>query len=200
MKELVVATRNQGKLLEIRSMLTGLVASVRCAGDFTGFPDTVEDGVTFEENALKKAREAAKFCGLPALADDSGLVVDVLEGRPGVYSARFAGDGAGDAANNAKLLSELAGMPSEVKKAAFVCVLAFVTPEGDEHVFTGRVAGRIMDTARGEGGFGYDPLFMVDGYGQTMAELGVDEKNRISHRGRAFLLFREHLQQWCETP
>ncbi len=137
MKELVVATRNRGKLLEIRAMLTGMVASVRCAGDFTGFPDTVEDGVTFEENALKKAREAARFCGLPALADDSGLVVDVLEGRPGVYSARFAGDGAGDAANNAKLLSELAGMPPEAKKAAFVCVLAFVTPEGAEQVFTG---------------------------------------------------------------
>jgi XTP/dITP diphosphohydrolase len=204
MKELVVATRNRGKLLENRAMLTGMVASVRSAGDFTGFPDTVEDGVTFEENALKKAREAARFCGLPALADDSGLVVDVLEGRPGVYSARFAGDGAGDAANNAKLLSELAGMAPEAKKAAFVCALAFVTPEGAEHVFTGRVAGRILDTARGEGGFGYDPLFLVDGYEQTMAELGVDDKNRISHRGQAFRLFREFLQKkqqkWCDTP
>jgi len=200
MKELVVATRNLGKLLEIRAMLTGVVASVRCAGDFSGFPDTVEDGVTFEENALKKAREAARFCGLPALADDSGLVVDVLEGWPGVFSARFAGDGAGDAANNAKLLSELAGMPPDAKKAAFVCVLAFVTPEGAEQVFTGRVAGRILDTARGEGGFGYDPLFLVDGYGQTMAELSVDDKNRISHRGQAFRLFREYLQKWRDTP
>ncbi|MGD0586928.1 MAG: XTP/dITP diphosphatase [Oryzomonas sp.] len=199
MKELVVATRNRGKLLEIRAMLAGLVASVRCAGDFMGFPDTVEDGVTFEENALKKAREAARFCGLPALADDSGLVVDVLEGRPGVYSARFAGEGAGDAANNAKLLSELAGMPPEAKKAAFVCALAFVTPEGAEHVFTGRVGGHILDAARGEGGFGYDPLFLVDGYGQTMAELCVDDKNRISHRGQAFSLFREYLQKRCDT-
>lgn len=200
MKELVVATRNQGKLLEIRTMLTGLVASVRCSGDFTGFPDTVEDGVTFEENALKKAREAVRFCGLPALADDSGLVVDVLEGRPGVYSARFAGEGAGDAANNAKLLSELAGLQPEAKKAAFVCALAFVTPDGSENVFTGRVGGRILDTARGEGGFGYDPLFLVDGYGQTMAELDVDDKNRISHRGQAFRLFREYLQKRCEKP
>jgi XTP/dITP diphosphohydrolase len=198
MKELVVATRNRGKLLEIRAMLTGLVASVRCAGDFTGFPETVEDGVTFEENALKKAREAARFCGLPALADDSGLVVDVLEGRPGVYSARFAGEEAGDAANNAKLLSELAGMPLEAKKAAFVCALAFVTPEGAEHVFTGRVGGRILDAARGEGGFGYDPLFLVDGFGRTMAELSVDEKNKISHRGQAFRLFREYLQKRCD--
>ena len=200
MKELVVATRNRGKLLEIRAMLNDLVASVHCAGDIAGFPDTVEDGATFEENALKKAREAARFCGLPALADDSGLVVDVLEGRPGVYSARFAGEGAGDAANNAKLLTELAGFPPETKNAAFVCALAFVTPEGIERVFTGRVGGRILDMARGEGGFGYDPLFLVDGYGQTMAELGVDEKNRISHRGQAFRLFREYLQNGCATP
>jgi XTP/dITP diphosphohydrolase len=200
MKELVVATRNRGKLLEIRAMLTGVVASVRCAGDFTGFPDTVEDGVTFEDNALKKAREAARFCGLPALADDSGLVVDVLEGRPGVYSARFAGEGAGDAANNAKLLSELAGMPPEVKKAAFVCALAFVTPEGAEHVFTGRVGGLILDAAQGGGGFGYDPLFLVDGHGRTMAELCVDDKNRISHRGQAFRLFREYLRKRCDIP
>ena len=195
MKELVVATRNRGKLLEIRAMLNGLVASVHCAADFAGFPDTVEDGATFDENALKKAREAVRFCGLPALADDSGLVVDVLEGRPGVYSARFAGEGAGDAANNAKLVGELAGTQPEAKTAAFVCVLAFVTPEGAEHLFTGRVGGRILDTARGEGGFGYDPLFLVDGYGQTMAELGVEEKNRISHRGQAFRLFRKYLQK-----
>jgi XTP/dITP diphosphohydrolase len=198
MKTLVVATRNQGKLLEIRAMLIGLVASVRCAGDFPGFPDTVEDGVTFEENALKKAREAVRFCGLPVLADDSGLVVDALAGCPGVYSARFAGEGAGDAANNAKLLSELTGVPPEAKMAAFVCTLAFVTPEGAEHVFTGRVAGRILDTARGVGGFGYDPLFLVEGYDQTMAELGVDDKNRISHRGQAFRLFREYLQKRCD--
>jgi len=195
MKELVVATRNRGKLLEIQAMLTGLVATVRCSGDFAGFPDTVEDGATFEENALKKAHEAVRFCGLPALADDSGLVVDALDGRPGVYSARFAGEGAGDAANNTKLLRELAGAPAEAKTAAFVCALAFVTPDGVEHIFTGRVAGHILDTARGEGGFGYDPLFLVDGYGRTMAELGVDDKNSISHRGQAFRLFREYLQK-----
>ena len=200
MKELVVATRNRGKLLEIRAMLNDLVTLVHAACAIAGFPDTVEDGVTFEENALKKAREAARFCGLPALADDSGLVVDVLEGRPGVYSARFAGEGAGDAANNAKLLTELAGFPPEAKNAAFVCALAFVTPEGTEHVFTGRVGGRILDMARGEGGFGYDPLFLVDGYGQTMAELDVEEKNRISHRGQAFRLFREYLQNRCIAP
>lgn len=198
MNEIVVATRNRGKLLEIRALLAGLVGSVLSACDFPEFPETVEDGVTFEENALKKAREAARFCGLPALADDSGLVVDVLEGRPGVYSARFAGEGAGDAANNSRLLTELAGMAPEAKKAAFVCALAFVTPDGAEHVFTGRVGGRILDTAQGEGGFGYDPLFLVDGFGRTMAELGVDEKNRISHRGQAFRLFREYLEKDCK--
>jgi len=198
MKELVVATRNRGKLLEIQAMLTGLVASVRCAGDFPGLPDTVEDGATFEENALKKAREAVRFCGLPALADDSGLVVDALEGRPGVYSARFAGEEAGDAANNAKLLAELAGVAAEATTAAFVCVLAFVTPEGVEQIFTGRVPGRILDAPRGEGGFGYDPLFLVDGYDRTMAELDVAEKNRISHRGQAFRLFREYLHKGRE--
>ncbi|QEM68687.1 XTP/dITP diphosphatase [Geobacter sp. FeAm09] len=198
MKELVVATRNRGKLLEIQALLTGLVASVRCAVDFADFPDTVEDGATFAENALKKAREAASFSGLPALADDSGLVVDALEGRPGVYSARFAGEGAGDAANNAKLLTELAGVPAESRRAAFVCTLAFVTPDGDAHTFTGRVEGRILESARGEGGFGYDPLFLVDGYDRTMAEFGVDEKNRISHRGQAFSLFRGYLQEGCD--
>ncbi|KAB0666556.1 XTP/dITP diphosphatase [Oryzomonas japonica] len=198
MKELVVATRNRGKLVEIQALLAGLVASVRCADDFAGFPDTVEDGATFAENALKKAREAASFSGLPALADDSGLVVDALEGRPGVYSARFAGEGAGDAANNAKLLTELAGVPPESRTAAFVCTLAFVTPAGDTHLFTGRVGGRILDAARGEGGFGYDPLFLVDGCDRTMAELGVDEKNRISHRGQAFRLFHGYLQEGCD--
>jgi XTP/dITP diphosphohydrolase len=194
-RELVVATRNRGKLIEIQAMLSGLVESVRCATDYAGFPDTLEDGATFEENALKKAREATQFCGLPALADDSGLVVDALGGRPGVHSARFAGEGRGDAANNARLLEELQGVPPEARTAAFVCTLAFVMPEGPEQIFTGRVEGRILDTARGEGGFGYDPLFLVEGFDRTMAELGLDDKNRISHRGRAFCQFREYLEK-----
>jgi len=195
MKELVVATRNRGKLLEIQAVLDGIVGTVRCAADFADFPETIEDGLTFQENALKKAREAMLFTGLPALADDSGLVVDVLDGRPGVYSARFAGEGAGDAANNRQLLEELDGVPEIRRQAAFVCVLAYVTPSGTEQVFSGRVGGAILTSARGEGGFGYDPLFLVDGFERTMAELSLQEKNAISHRGQALQQFREFLEQ-----
>lgn len=193
MKRLVVATRNRGKIVEIGALLTGLVDHVSSAADFAGFPETVEDGATFEENALKKAREAASFTGLPALADDSGLVVDALDGRPGVFSARYAGDGAGDAENNARLLSECRDVPESLRQAAFVCVLAFVTPEGVERLFTGRVTGRILSAARGEGGFGYDPLFLVDGFERSMAELDLAEKNGVSHRAQAFMKFREYL-------
>src|SRR6185369_933118 len=195
MKHLVVATRNKGKMLEINALLAGLVDRISSAADFLDFPETIEDGTTFEENALKKAREAARFSGLPALADDSGLVVDALDGRPGVYSARFAGEGAGDAANNALLLSECQNIPDEQRQAAFVCVLAFVTPEGVERLFTGRVTGRILFAARGEGGFGYDPLFLVDGFERSLAELGLVEKNAISQRAQAFLKFREYLEK-----
>jgi XTP/dITP diphosphohydrolase len=194
MNHLVVATRNQGKILEITTLLAGLVDQVSCAADYIDFPETVEDGATFEENALKKAREAARFSGLPALADDSGLVVDILNGRPGVFSARFAGEGAGDAANNVRLLEECRNVPDDQRRAAFVCVLAYVTPEGIERLFTGRVAGRILTAARGEGGFGYDPLFLVDGFERSMAELTLEEKNVVSHRAQAFMKFREYLE------
>ena len=195
MMELVVATRNRGKLQEIQALLDGIVATVRCAADFADFPETVEDGLTFQDNALKKAREAMRFTGLPALADDSGLVVDALDGRPGVYSARFAGEGGDDAANNRRLLEELDGIPAGQRQAAFVCVLAFVTPTGVEQVFSGRVGGAVLAAERGDGGFGYDPLFLVDGFGRTMAELSLDEKNAISHRGQALQHFRAFLEQ-----
>jgi XTP/dITP diphosphohydrolase len=195
MKELVVATRNRGKLQEIRSLLDGVVAYVQCAADFDGFPETIEDGQTFRDNALKKAREAMLFTGLPALADDSGLVVDALGGRPGVYSARFAGEGADDAANNRRLLDELNGIPADQRQAAFVCVLAYVAPDGTEKVFDGRAGGAILTSGRGDGGFGYDPLFLVNGFDRTMAELSVQEKNSISHRGQALQQFRAFLEQ-----
>lgn len=195
MKELVVATRNRGKLKEIQAVLVGVVDTVRCAGDFTKFPETIEDGLTFQENALKKAREAMWFTGLPALADDSGLVVDALGGRPGVFSARFAGDGATDGANNRRLLDELAGIPAGFRQAAFVCELAYVTPTGIEQVFSGRVGGVILTSERGNEGFGYDPLFLVDGFNRTMAELSLQEKNEVSHRGQALQLFRAFLEQ-----
>lgn len=195
MKELVVATRNRGKLKELQALLGGVVDTVRCAVDFPSFSETIEDGLTFQENALKKAREAMLFTGLPALADDSGLVVDALDGRPGVYSARFAGEDADDAANNRRLLEELNNVPAGQRQAAFVCVLAFVTPDGVEQVFSGRVGGNILTLSRGAGGFGYDPLFLVDGFNQTMAELPLQEKNKISHRGQALQHFRAFLEQ-----
>jgi len=194
LRELVVATRNRGKIKEIQAYLEGVVEVVSCAADFKGFPETVEDGATFELNALKKAREAMAFTGQPALADDSGLVVDALGGRPGVYSARFAGEEADDTANNRRLLGELELVPLQQRKAAFVCALAFVAPDGAEQVFVGRVAGRILVSGQGDGGFGYDPLFLVDGFDRTMAELTIEEKNLISHRGQALRLFREYLK------
>jgi XTP/dITP diphosphohydrolase len=128
------------------------------------------------------------------LADDSGLVVDVLSGRPGVYSARFAGEGADDAANNRRLLEELQDVPVESRQAAFICVLAFVTPEGSERLFSGKVTGQILHEPQGEGGFGYDPLFLVDGYARSMAELTLAEKNSVSHRARAFEKFRNYFE------
>ena len=195
LKELVVATRNHGKLKEIRAVLADTVARVRPASDFPDFPETIEDGATFARNALKKAREAVSFTGLPALADDSGLAVDALDGAPGVFSARFAGEGADDAANNRRLLAEMKDIPPERRQAAFICVMAFVTPGGAEQLFTGRVGGRIILEGRGGEGFGYDPLFLVDGFDRTMAELALEEKNRISHRGQALRLFRDYLAQ-----
>lgn len=195
MKDLLVATRNRGKFKEFKRLLADVVETVRCSADFPDFSDTVEDGSTFEANALKKAREAMLHSGLPALADDSGLVVDALDGRPGVYSARFAGEGSGDAANNSRLIQELYGVPFTNRQAAFVCALAFVTPDGCERVFNGRIGGRILDEGRGSGGFGYDPLFLVDGFDRTMAELSLDEKNAVSHRGQALRQFHEFLEQ-----
>ncbi|HEY3307445.1 MAG TPA: XTP/dITP diphosphatase [Desulfuromonadaceae bacterium] len=194
MMNLVVATRNQGKLKEIEALLSGLVEDLKCVADYPDFPETNEDGVTFAENALKKAREAAQFTGCPALADDSGLVVDALDGRPGVYSARFAGENSDDAANNYKLLSEMKEIHSG-RTAAFVCSLAFVTPDGLEQVFTGRINGTILFQERGCDGFGYDPLFLVDGFERTMAELTLEEKNQISHRGQALRQFRNYLDK-----
>jgi len=193
MKQLVVASGNKGKLREFAELLKGVVETVLSPADFPGFPEVVEDGATFEENALKKARSAAQFTGLPVLADDSGLCVEFLEGRPGVYSARFAGEGAGDAANNARLLQELAGVPTEKRGAAFHCVIALCLPDGTCQTFDGSLPGVILEAPRGSGGFGYDPLFLVPEYGQTFSELPLAIKNRISHRGRAMQLLKAGL-------
>lgn len=185
MKELVVATGNKGKLREFGELLQGVVETILSPADFPGFPEVEEDGDTFEANAVKKALSAAVFTGRPVLADDSGLCVDYLDGRPGVYSARFAGDEASDADNNARLLRDLAGVPAGGRGAAFHCVIALCQPDGSCQTFDGSLAGEILEAPRGAGGFGYDPLFLVPEYGQTFSELPSEIKNAISHRGRA---------------
>ncbi len=183
----VVATRNKGKLREIVPLLSGLALDLATIDELAPEAELREDGVTFEENALAKARQAAQATGLPAIADDSGLEVDALDGAPGVWSARYAGPGADDAQNNAKLLEALRGVPPTRRGARFRCVAAFVDPgRGIELVRDGACAGEILDGPRGTDGFGYDPLFLVPAVGRTMAELPLDEKNRLSHRAAAF--------------
>lgn len=186
MRELVVATRNKGKIEELQLLLEGVVEKVLPISDFGGAPEVVENGATFEENAIKKARSAAEYTGKPAIADDSGLVVEALNGLPGVHSARFAGDDATDDENNKLLLERLGKLCSPVREAAFRCTIAYCEPGQECRTFTGEIKGLILDTPRGEGGFGYDPLFMVPEYGKTLAELSISIKNRISHRGEAF--------------
>ncbi|EAT16231.1 XTP/dITP diphosphatase [Desulfuromonas acetoxidans] len=183
--QLVVATQNQGKLKEIRRVLADCGIEVVGMDSFADLVPAQEDGETFADNAHKKALAIARQTGMLCLADDSGLTVAALDGRPGVYSARYAGEGSTDAQNNALLIEELAGVPEPRRQAAFWCVMALCTPDDDCQLFEGRIEGRILDQAQGQGGFGYDPLFFVESHGCTMAELPLDEKNRISHRGQA---------------
>jgi len=199
MKELVIATANKGKFLEIQALLQGTVDMLFSAADFPDLPAVVEDGATFSENAVKKAKISANVTGKPVIADDSGLLVDALNGHPGVLSARFAGESAEDAANNAKLLKELAGVPEQRRTAAFHCVIALCLPGGNCLTFDGELPGVILDAPRGEGGFGYDSLFLVPEFGKTLAELPMDVKNAISHRGKALNKLKEYLGG-CELP
>ncbi|CAH2031200.1 XTP/dITP diphosphatase [Trichlorobacter ammonificans] len=195
MKQLLVATRNRGKMKEIGAYLKDSVEELLCLVDLPHLPETVEDGTTFAENALKKAREASAASGLPVIADDSGLTVDALNGLPGVISARYAGEPSNDEANNRKLLRELKDIPADRRGGAFVCMLAFVHPDGTEALFEGKIAGRILETPRGDGGFGYDPLLLIPDQNATMAELSVEQKNRISHRGQALRAFSAWLRE-----
>ncbi len=184
MKPLLVATRNPGKLKEIEAILGSEVALVSLA-DYPETHEVVEDGDTFEANAIKKAVETANATGLTTLADDSGLEVDALDGAPGVYSARFAGPDATDADNNEKLLTLLSGLPEERRQARFRCVVAVVVPGGEARTATAAWEGRIVHEPRGDNGFGYDPLFFSPAHGTTSADLPPEEKNRASHRGKA---------------
>ncbi len=183
--KLLVATGNAGKLREIKHLLADTEIEIVGLDQLENVPEVVEDGATFTANARKKAIEMARFSGLLTLADDSGLVVESLNGDPGVFSARYAGEQGDDLANNAKLLKEMESIPDEKRQAAFCCVMALSQPDGVCQTFEGRISGLIMRAERGQGGFGYDPLFMVPEYGKTTAELPMDIKNRISHRGTA---------------
>ncbi|MBO8138112.1 MAG: XTP/dITP diphosphatase [Desulfotomaculum sp.] len=182
---MVLASGNKGKLEELRSLLEPYDITVYSLAHYPNMPETVEDGSSFLENAIKKAKEAAAYTGLPALADDSGLEVDCLNGQPGVMSARFAGPGKDDAANNKKLLQLMKDVSWEKRTARFRCVIAVCTPEGELYTSEGSCEGYILHEPRGTGGFGYDPLFYIPEYDKTFAELEMSEKNKISHRGRA---------------
>jgi XTP/dITP diphosphohydrolase len=188
MTDVLLATRNPGKLAELRRLLEAAdVAGIRVLGlaDVPEFPEEPETGATFAENALAKARDAAKATGLASVADDSGLAVDALNGMPGVFSARWAGKHGDDRANLELVLAQVSDVPEEHRGAAFVCAAALVLPNGREHLVEGRQTGRLLRAPRGTGGFGYDPIFLGDGQDRTNAELTPDEKDAISHRGRA---------------
>jgi XTP/dITP diphosphohydrolase len=190
--ELLIATTNPGKRAEIESILKRYSLRIISLNDLSSYPTVVEDGVTFEENALKKARTLAEFSGRVTLADDSGLEVDALGSAPGIHSARYGGEEADDIRNNQKLLRALAGVPEEQRTARFVCVLALCAPPafgGGEWLFRGECAGRIAFAPRGENGFGYDPLFWYPPLSLTFAELDREAKSRVSHRGRALKEF-----------
>jgi XTP/dITP diphosphohydrolase len=193
----LLATRNAKKLAELQRILDAALGAdaVIMVGvdDVTAYPDVPETGLTFEENALLKARAGARNTGLPAVADDSGIAIDALGGMPGVFSARWAGRRANDQANNELVLDQLADVPDERLGAAFVCAAALVLPDGREHVTFGRQPGRLVRIARGQAGFGYDPIFVADGQERTNAELTPAEKDAISHRGKAFRALAEML-------
>lgn len=198
--KLLLATRNQDKVAEMRRALEGTGWQVLMLSDFGDAPDVEEDGVAFEENALKKARSAAKVAGLWTLAEDSGLEVDALGGEPGVKSARYAGEGASYADLVRKVLGLLVAVPEERRTARFRCVMCLIDPGGRETCFEGRCEGRIAPSARGSSGFGYDPIFVPEGYSQTFAELGLGVKGRISHRARALEQVIEYLRARFPDP
>ena len=185
---LVLATRNAHKVGELRAILAdaGLAVDLVGMDAFPDVADVVEDGLTFAANAVKKARAAVAGTGLPAVADDSGLCVDVLNGMPGVFSARWAGRHGDDSANLELLLAQLVDVPVDHRGAHFACAAALALPTGEERVVEGRLEGVIIGAARGSGGFGYDPVFLPHGSARTTAEMPAQEKNAMSHRGNAF--------------
>jgi XTP/dITP diphosphohydrolase len=196
---LIIATRNKGKTAEIRELLSGFPITIKNLDDFGPIPEVEEDGQTFDENAYKKASFTARVLGYPALADDSGLVVDALDGAPGVFSARYAGPDATNEDRSRKLLQEMTGVTN--RKAAFECVISIAVPTGPALTYEGRCEGIIAEFPRGTNGFGYDPIFFYSPLKKTFAELTRKEKSRVSHRGKALETFRNEFDsviKWME--
>jgi XTP/dITP diphosphohydrolase len=190
---LVLATRNRGKITELRGLLSGFDITIKGLDDFAPIPEVQEDGLTFEDNAYKKAYFTAKSLGVPALADDSGLVVRALGGEPGVHSARYAGANASDEEKYNKLLKEMEGKTD--RSAYFECAIAIALPTGASMTFKGRCDGEIMFKPAGNEGFGYDPVFLYPPLNMTFAQIPLEEKNRISHRGRAMAQLKEEFDK-----
>ncbi|MEA3470827.1 MAG: XTP/dITP diphosphatase [Thermodesulfobacteriota bacterium] len=192
---MVFASKNKGKIKELKALLEGIPVELVSIDDYPGIPDIVEDGSSFFENAMKKATLIFDYTGQMVIADDSGLDVDFLGGRPGVHSSRYAGADATDEENNEKLLSELAGVPDDKRRAAFRCVLILFEDRDNYESFEGKLEGKIGTEPKGSEGFGYDPVFIVTEYGKTVAELGAHIKNRISHRAIAFQKLKKSLKE-----
>lgn len=185
MKTVIIATKNKGKAKEFESLFAAKGYEVKTLLDVQGSPDVEETGTTFEENAILKAEAISKLYDQVVIADDSGLIVDALDGRPGVYSARYAGEDKSDEANTSKVLRELEGVPTEKRTARFYCALAVASPNQDTVTVSGAMEGLITEQLVGENGFGYDPIFFVQEVAKTTAELSKEEKNKISHRAHA---------------
>ena len=194
MKKLIFATGNMNKLREIKEILADMDVEILTMKEAGVDIDIVEDGKTFEENALIKARAVCKASGELSLADDSGLEIDYLGGEPGIYSARYMGEDTSYDIKNNNLISRLEGVPDEERTARFVCAMAAVFPDGTEKTFVRTMEGRIGYEIAGENGFGYDPIFMLPEYGKTSAEISPEEKNAISHRGKALRALAEYLK------
>jgi XTP/dITP diphosphohydrolase len=190
---LVIATRNKGKTLEIKELLKGFPVEIKNLDDFGPIPHLKEDGDTFDENAYKKASFAARILGLPALADDSGLTVEALDGAPGIHSARYAGENATDEQRYLQLLDEMEGKSN--RKAAFECVISIAVPTGPALTYEARCEGLITLEPAGSNGFGYDPVFFYPPYNKTFAQITLEEKNRISHRGKALAELRSEFDK-----
>ncbi len=192
-RPLVLATKNRGKVSEFQDLFKGFDLEIKSLNDFGSIPPVIEDGETFEDNSVKKAQFTAKVLGLPAIADDSGLTVKALGGKPGVLSARYAGEGATDESNNSKLLNAMKGI--EQREAAFICVLAIAVPQGPALIYGGTCEGLITREISGTKGFGYDPIFYYAPLNKTFAEMSAAEKNGVSHRGRAMAELKGELDK-----